>query len=764
MESFMNRLIVIISMCGLLLFTASAFGEVNVGPSNGVGLPPRAQYTEEYLQQMIEERGDTHFCALKSNARSERSKSFTLASITLPTSNMYDYDVLYYEVNLEISFSISYTDGYVEMQLASLVNGLSYVDLNLTPYLNVSAVRLNGIAQSYTHSTQILSVNLNETFDTGEKFMLKVEYGGYAVFDEEGGMFFDYNNGHTACNTTCEPFGSRNWWPCKDFPFDKPDSMDIVITHPTTYEGNVIDCGSAGTLMSVTDNGDGMTTTHWFEKYPIATYLVALMVTDFDQTVQQWEYAPGQFMPVVHNMFPYISPSDPYQSGYGMLQYTVPALEAYSNQFGLYPFVDEKYGNMHCNFPGMEHQTMSSIGTYWGGEYVIIHELAHQWAGDQVTCKTFHDIWLNEGFATYFETIYFEQWATPEFAKQWLMSYHGLHRGSPYVEDLDNDNIFDFWTVYAKGAWLAHMLRDQMGDSLFFPAMEYFYKESEFAGKSASTDDLNFVVSQFYGSDMSWFFSAWVYQEGQPEYEYSYQWHPDTISGSGYFVDLFIKQTASYGFFPMHIDIEVTAGAYDSTFRIWNGTIGDLYHFHLPDTVDNVTIDPNVNILKTSYHVPLGMHIYTATLPDAVINEPYSTTVNVIGGVPDYFWQRVLGQFPPGVTMNSATGEISGTPTWEGMYYIQLRCTDSDSPPNIDTRAFNLKVGGPPHLCGDADGSGEVDIDDVVYLIAYIFSGGPAPDPLEAGDADSSGAIDIDDVVYLIAYIFSGGPEPCAGS
>jgi hypothetical protein len=469
-------------------------------------------------------------------------------------------------------------------------------------------------------------------------------------------------------------------------------------------------------------------------------------------------------MPVEHNYYPSAGPTNQYTSTYYAVQYTIPALDALSYYWGLYPFYEEKYGHMHFGWGGaMEHQTCTSISPSFNTEYVIPHELGHQWSGDQVTCWPINDMWLNEGFASYAEVLYFEYnygWPT---AKQWLDGQAHYNAGTPYVEDIVNDDIFDGATVYDKGSWLVHMLRNQMGDDLFFPAMQDFFHTSEFAGGHANTDDLNSVVSQYYGSDMSWFFDAWVYQDGQPNYKYSYQYDVDTAAGSGYLVDLVIEQANMDGIFPMHLDIVAHAGAYDSSFTVWNNSGVQVFSFNLPNPPTSFDLDPDDKILNLAQEVPFTMHIATSEqLGEVTINEPTTITMQAIGGVPPYTWVKVLGQFPFGMTFNGTTGELSGTPSWVADYFFRLQCTDSDDPPTTDERSFTLSVVEPSAPRGDCDGSGEIDIDDVVYLIAYIFASGPPPDPLTAGDVDCSGEIDIDDVVYLIAYIFTGGPAPCS--
>ncbi len=743
----------------LTLSISTAFG-ITIFPDKKpetIMTPP----SDAEMQRMIDQRVEKHACMQKAKEKESQARGSQYSFLeSYPTANMYDYDVLFYKINIYIDIDAGSLDGYVEMTASSLVEGLSYVDLTFTPDLTITDIKLDGVSQTFSHTTEILTINFTQTFDAGEEFTLKIDYNGISPESWNGGMYFDDYNGQPIVFTSTEPFGSRFWFPCKDFTFDKPDSVDLIYRYPS-YNGSAIyDCISNCTLLSKTSDGT-TTTSHWFEKYPITTYLIAFSLSDFDHVLQQWEYEPGQFMPVDHNYFPSTPPENPSYSTYYMVHYTIPALNAISYYFGLYPFVDEKYGHMHWDAGGaMEHQTSTSIGPNFNTEYVIAHELGHQWCGDQVTCATFNHIWLNEGFASYIEVLYFEfnyGWAT---AKNWLMGQRHIDAGTPYVEDIETQQIFDGVTVYDKGSWLVHMLRRQMGDDKFFPAMQYYLFDSEFAGGAATTEDLSSVMSMFYGSDMSWFFNAWVYQNGQPDYKYSFISEEDTANG-GYLVSLYLAQENMDGVFPMNVPIVAHSSGYDSSFTVWNGSAGDLYQFNMPGPAVYIQIDPDDDILKTVEQVGFTMHIVANNLPDAELDSQYSFTFTAVGGVPDYSWQIVAGQLPDGLSLDQVTGEISGTPTQIGDYTFTILCADSDSPPATEQREYTITVVEEIFVRGDTDGSGEIDIDDVVYLIDYIFGGGPAPDPLWTGDADCSTGIDIDDVVYLIEYIFGGGPAPC---
>jgi aminopeptidase N len=758
-----------VSVC--MLLTAIAAGQVYLGPTDQSGRVRLDPPTAAEMQKMIEERVEKHPCMHKSRFSGSKQHGASLTTaISVPTSNMYDYDVEYYKIDIGIDMSefvnSSYLEisGSVEIQLESLMDGLSYIDLNINPSLAVSQVTVDGVMQTFNQMSEIITVNLDETIDMNQEITLVIQYSGFPLYEYImywGGIYCFEVDGDYLCSSSAEPYGARGWFPCKDYPFDKPDSVDLIITHPAVFEGQDWTCAAIGLLQSNVDNGDNTKTAHWKESSPVSTYLVAFSVGRFDVLTQEWEYAPGESMPVEHYFSPSYPPDLTWTSTYHMENSTIPALDALSSVWGIYPFYQQKYGHMHWWWGGaMEHQTCTSILPDFGSEWVIAHELAHHWAGDQVTCRDFHHIWLNEGFASYAEVLYMEYYYGWPTAKAWLMSQRHLHAGTPYVENLETQNVFDGNTVYDKGSWLVHMLRNQMGDSLFFEAMDYYFHESEFAGAGATTEDLNAVCSEFYGSDMSWFFGPWVYQEGQPNYIYSFMSEPDEGSRDGYTAYLYLQQDNMDGIFPMNIEIQVFAGEFDSTYRVWNGSGGELYEFHVPEPADSVKIDPEDKILRYVQEQPFTMYMVDGTLPEAYLGVPYEHTFGVIGGTPPYTFEKTLGQFPYGLTFDPDTGTLSGTPGWIAKYYFELRCTDASSPPLEHVKSFSLNVTEAPPLAGDCDGSGGVELDDVVCILNYVFNAGEPPDPMDVIDCECSGTVDIDDVVYLITYIFAGGPPP----
>ncbi|MGB5105807.1 MAG: M28 family peptidase [Candidatus Zixiibacteriota bacterium] len=159
-----------------------------------------------------------------------------------------------------------------------------------------------------------------------------------------------------------------------------------------------------------------------------------------------------------------------------------------------------------------------------------------------------------------------------------------------------------------------------------------------------------------------------------------------------------------------------------------------------------------------------NLHIMSYILPAAHKNETYNCQMTAVGGVEPYNWVFLGGDLPFGLEFNSPQGTITGVPTYNASFYFTVAATDASSPAKADTLSVSITVTDPPpptYVCGDADNNDIVTISDAVYLINYIFAGGPAPDPLEAGDVDCNIILTISDAVYLINYIFSGGPQPC---
>ena len=231
------------------------------------------------------------------------------------------------------------------------------------------------------------------------QFTTVVYYHGTPGSSGFGSFAFSSQGGNPAIWTLSEPYGAKDWWPAKDTPADKADSADFWITVSTSLKAV-----SNGKLMSIVDNGNGTHTYKWKNSYPIAQYLLSMAITNYAEYTNYYHYSPSDSMPINHFLYP-----ENLNSNISQLNKTPGMIEIYSQQFGQYPFINEKYGHAQFGWGGgMEHQTVSSMGGFSDG--LIAHELAHMWYGDNITCKDWHHIWLNEGFATYGEGVIYENW------------------------------------------------------------------------------------------------------------------------------------------------------------------------------------------------------------------------------------------------------------------------------------------------------------------------------------------------------------------
>jgi len=501
-----------------------------------------------------------------------------LAAEAARTLNQTQYDVHHYDLDLDLDPAVHILTGTVTVTAEVTGVSISTLDLNLSAGMAVNATTSGGSAATFSRIGAILTVNLDRAYTTAETVVVTVTYSG----NPAGGAFgWDSFDGQDMIWTLSEPFGARDWWPCKDLNSDKADSVDITVTVPD----NLV-VASNGLVVSDVDNG-ATRTTHWKSNYPIATYLVSLAIYPYTQ-YSDWYNPQGGGDPMEVQFFIYPAHVGVVEPTYAL---TVPMIDVFAQAFGEYPFVDEKYG--HAEFTwggGMEHQTLTSMGGW--SEDLISHELAHQWWGDMVTCEDFGHIWLNEGFATWSEAYWAEQ--NYDFATyQEYMDYAAYYgAGTIFVEDPLNDNIFSGALSYNKASWVVHMLRGVLGDADFFAGLAQY--RADFLYSSATTEDLQAAMEAVSGRDLTAFFQQWIYGEYFPIY--SYEWVEGPQAGE-ITVTITQEQTDT-GLFTMPIQLEVGTTAGTVNFTIENSQATEDYVLLVPGTAESVVLDPDRWILR----------------------------------------------------------------------------------------------------------------------------------------------------------------------
>jgi len=512
-----------------------------------------------------------------------------------------NFDVTYYKLNLTISYSPNYLIGEVTVAARSLNNGLNSVFLDLSNVLTVDSVKADNQSVSgrlsFIHSENKLLIQLPHTFNINESFEIIIFYQGTPVATGLRSFVFDSHNGQPSVWTLSEPYGASDWWPNKDTPADKADSSDVWVTCSSELIGV-----SNGNLAEVINNGNGTTTFKWKGRYPIANYLISLAISNFTVYEDYFNYSDNDLpagrqdsMLVIHYIYPEI-----FENVKPQLDKTIRMLEIFSEIFGPYPFLKEKYGHASFGRGGMEHQTISSMGFFTDG--VISHELAHQWFGDKITCKDWQNIWLNEGFATYSEGLYIEKTSGKDAYNSFIdlqMDRAKTAEGSIYVQNINSiSEIFNGARSYSKGGVVLHMLRSIVGDSLFVKILQNYLADPRLAYSVATTEDFQSVVESVTVRSFDYFFAEWIYGENYPKY--SVDWDYSRSGNNNYKIDLTIEQSVNTfpPFFTMPVQIKISTRSGDTVLTLFNNQQIQKFNFNIKGEPTNFVFDPDNLILK----------------------------------------------------------------------------------------------------------------------------------------------------------------------
>ncbi len=558
-------------------------------------------------------------CILAKTQHFNRLQKF--ADINYPGDSK--YDVKYYKLDLTVNHTAQTISGNVTCKSEIVDQNVSEIYFDLTNPLIVDSVFVNGSLKSFTRGSNKLNIALGTTLNAGDEFTSIVYYHGTPGSSGFGSFEFSSQAGNPAIWTLSEPYGAKDWWPVKDTPADKADSADFWITVSTSLIP-----ASNGKLMEVVNNGNGTHTYKWKSSYPIAQYLLSMAITNYAQYTNYYHYSPTDSMPINHFLYP-----GSLNSNIAQLNKTPGMIEIYAEHFGEYPFINEKYGHAQFGWGGgMEHQTITSMGGF--SNMLIAHELAHMWYGDKITCKDWHHIWLNEGFATYGEGVITEAWSGKTGYDNFILNEMASARnavGSIWVQDISDVNqIFNGSRSYAKGGVVLHMLRGIVGDSTFYDIMRIYSAEPNVAYGVAVTEDFQAVAENVSGMDLNYFFQQWIYGENYPKY---HSWHSKSlISGNTWNLSLLITQDANSNpaFFTMPIQIKVTRAIGDTIVTVFNNAASQHYNIAIEGEPLSIVFDPGNWILKThSTIVPVELTSFTAELKNQKVNLLWTTATEV---------------------------------------------------------------------------------------------------------------------------------------
>ena len=497
------------------------------------------------------------------------------------TSASNNYDVKYYRCEWEVNPSVRFINGKVTVYFI-VTAATNNIQMDLMNPLIVDSIKQRNTLLTNQHSNNTLSINFTATINTGVLDSVTIFYRGVPPNNGFGSFEITTHAAVPVMWSLSEPYGSRDWWPCKNGLDDKADSIDIIITVPSQYKA-----ASNGLLQSETLIAGGTKKlTYWKHRYPIASYLVCFAVTNY-AVFNNSVLLGSTNLPMQTYCYP-----ESLASFQGGTQNVLNALELFHNNFGDYPFIKEKYGHVQFGWGGgMEHQTASFIVSI--NEGLIVHELAHQWFGDKVTCASWEDIWLNEGFATYLAAFYMENKYpanTINSRKSIINNITSSTSGSVWVDDTTSvGRIFSGRLSYNKGSYLLYMLRWKLGDSVFLKGLRQYQKDPKLAYGFAKTDDLKRNLEQVSGQNLTEFFKDWFKGQGYPTY--NVQW---TQIGSDY-VKIKMNQTTSHtsvDFFELPVALKFKNATQEKTIVVDNKTNGEIFIRNVGFIADTVLIDP----------------------------------------------------------------------------------------------------------------------------------------------------------------------------
>ncbi len=517
----------------------------------------------------------------------EKRNNSRLSDRNISNANSNNFDVTYYHCVWEVDPAIRYIKGSVTFYFKMLQNGQS-ISVDLMNDLTTDSVKQGSSLLQFSHVNNELSITLNSIVDKGSLDSLTVYYQGIPANSGFGSFILSTHANVSVMWTLSEPYGSRDWWPCKNGLDDKADSIDVYIIHPSEYKA-----ASNGLLQTEMLVESGLKTiTHWKHLYPIASYLVCMAVTNY-LSLSDTIDIDGNLL----SMLTYCYPESQTSFADG-IQNTQDAMRLFSSAICPYPFIKEKYGHVQFGWGGgMEHQTSTFLVNT--DEVLIAHELAHQWFGDQITCSSWHDIWLNEGFATFFSRFYMEK-KYPDNAinarRQVLEDIVVEPGGSVWVADTSNvDRVFDSRLSYKKGSFLLEMLRLKLGDSLFFKGLKNYQADTLLKYKYASTKDLQRNLEAVSGISLNHFFDQWFKGEGFPTYHL--QW---SMLGNRHVKIKINQQTSdpSVDFFEMLIPIKCMNSTQEKVIFLNNTLNQEIFIEGIGFAPDTIIIDPEYRIIS----------------------------------------------------------------------------------------------------------------------------------------------------------------------
>lgn len=607
---------------------------------------------------------------------------------TVASSEEDKYDVKYVKLNLNLTNVSTALSGDVTTKAMVIAPSISTYVFELNPVYTIDSVLINGVISPFTTLGYIRTVSLSSPLNINTLFTAQVFYNGTLVAGT-GGFFQGISNTvspswrNRVTYTISESYHANDWWPCKQSLKDKIDSTDTWLTVADSLKA-----GSNGRLVAITPIDANHNRYEWKERYPIDYYLISIAVAKYIDYSYYMHYTGSTDSMLIQNYI-YDNPATLTRFK-SVIDSTGMMVNYFSNLYGRYPFWKEKYG--HCMAPisgGMEHETMTTIGFFDAS--VVAHELGHQWFGDNVTCATWADIFMNEGLASYTEDLFFDHFnGHPQMLLDIIdkqTNVKSFDTGTIFTSDTSTElRIFDSRLSYNKGACMLHMLRFiTNNDNEFFQVYKTY--QTQMKDSTGTIQDFmhtyeNVVGSTVNGIAIDTFFKQWAYKEGYPLY--ALYWNQiDT--------DVYLKivQTTvlptSVAKFTLPAEIQFHSGLGDTTIRVVNDSSSQMYHFTWSKAVTTLTFDPNFWLVygpNGIYHDPslsvlgvdkslVSIHPNPSKSNWIVEGLSANSTLTVTDITGKVFWQNK--------TSNAQNTIIPSDGFAPGIYFLQVKNNNQPS-------------------------------------------------------------------------------------
>ncbi|RME47168.1 MAG: hypothetical protein D6795_14470 [Deltaproteobacteria bacterium] len=517
-----------------------------------------------------------------------------------------DFDLHEIRLELDVDLKGRKIRGEASLTLQPINDGLDRIVLHAVDLAIEGVTDEKGIPLPFETRPETLIVFPAHPLQAEERITLRITYaasprkGLYFVGPDEG-----YPDKPYQVWSQGETLESRYWFPTFDAPSERISSETIItVERPFQVISN-------GRLLSVEPVGAEKRRFHWKTSVPHPSYLLSIVAGEFEEIRDTYGEIP---------LLAYL-PKGRRAEGERVFKNTARMVAFFSDLLD-FPYPYEKYAQVIVYdflWGGMENISATTLterilhdeaaALHYDADPLLAHELAHQWWGDLVTCKAWPHLWLNEGFATYFEALWVEHDKGSDHFSEMLTSY-----ADAYLEEAENngrrpvvtrhyrdpDLLFDAH-IYEKGAWVLHMLRQKLGDPRFWKGMRHYLHRH--ANESVDTDDFMKAIEEATGRNLERFFDEWVFHPGYPEFRVSWSWKEPLAQEANGFVHLIVEQiqdtSSGTPIFHLPLTLSALSGGEVTTWRVEISEARHDFFLPLPKRPDTLLFDPEGSILKT---------------------------------------------------------------------------------------------------------------------------------------------------------------------